>query len=148
MGQIWGMEWSEITQHFVYFSPEGRINSGIPICHRAYFRKLESIKHFVPALTQALLSLIKHDHRAELSEQPRKLLVPGPSPFFPHCFPKQEPAGQWEVSLNQLIQLFEGLQIHRWYDTQFVSGAGFPLFFFDRKSLKECDQSWLLLLSS
>lgn len=84
-------------EHFKYFSSEGGINSKIPKCNQAYFRKLESIKHFVSGLTQPL---IRHYHMAEL-------LVPGLSPFFPHGFPEQEPTGQWEVSLNRLVQLLK-----------------------------------------
>lgn len=51
----------------MYFSSEGGINSRIPKCHQAYFRKLDSIKRFVRGLTQALLSLIRHYHMAERS---------------------------------------------------------------------------------
>ena len=119
----------------MYLSCEGGINSKIPKCHQAYFRKLASIKHFVSGLTQPL---IRHYHMAEL-------LVPGLSPFFPHGSPEQEPTGQWEVSLNRLVQLFERSQIHKWYTTCFASGARFLVFFFDWKYLKECNQSWLII---
>lgn len=65
----------------MYFSSEGGINSKIPKCHQAYFRKLASIKHFVLGLAQ---SLIRHHHVAELlvpsshmAPQSRNQLVSG-----------------------------------------------------------------------
>lgn len=64
----------------MYFSSEGGVNSRIPKCYQAYFRKLDSIKRFVPGLTQALLSLIRHYHMADPSHtapQGRNQLVSG-----------------------------------------------------------------------